>query len=391
MCAPTQAPTGEDPFSWGGGAQFRAGRMTVTPAVCASCGKDLSCAKQCSRCKTVYCDASCQKRHWKSGGHKGECPTIARVGLERYAADRAADRATRDACRALPAAAGASCLVCGSGEAPMVATCGRCGTAAHVRCLANRAQRTGCAPVEWYACATCNGQYPGLLFLALAREHWRSYAAAPDDDWNRVRALSVLGNALAANERDAEALPCREADLYYCQTYFADDERSVLDAQQNLAVCYSALGRHEEALVFVHMIYEATSNAYGDVAESTLRSAYNLANALGRAGQGVEEEMLLRSNHCAARKHLGRGHELTIDLGHCLAISLLDVQDSDPHRAKLRGLEAAGVLEECLRASEDVNGGDHATTRDLKSDLDDCRRTLRPTTRLFAGLTMIPA
>merc|ERR1712185_57320 len=29
---------------------------------------------QCSRCKlTCYCSESCQKRHWKEGGHKHHC------------------------------------------------------------------------------------------------------------------------------------------------------------------------------------------------------------------------------------------------------------------------------------------------------------------------------
>ena len=51
---------------------------------CASCAAPLEQTgtgvrvKQCSRCKTRYCSASCQRDHWKKrGGHKTECETIA--------------------------------------------------------------------------------------------------------------------------------------------------------------------------------------------------------------------------------------------------------------------------------------------------------------------------
>lgn len=387
MCAPSSP----NAFSRHVRRQAGGGRLSVAPQRCAACHERCERANQCSRCKTIYCDAACQKRHWKLGGHKVECAAIARVGLERHAADVAAVVAAADCHVKLAAASGSACGVCGGRDGAIVTTCGACGTTAHVRCLARRTAMPGTAPVEWYACATCAAPFPAVLFLALARDHWRGHARGRDDDWNRVRALSVLGNALAANDLDDEALPCREADLYYCQTYFADDERSVLDAQANLAACYSALGRHDEALVFVHMIYEAAARAYGGEDERSLRAAFNLANALGRAGQAPEEQMLLRTNHAAARRALGRAHDLTIDLGHCLAQSLMDspVAPGDKRAFALRSLEAAGVLEECLAASRDKNGAEHATTRDLRSDLDDARSSLAPTQRLFASMVMV--
>ena len=48
---------------------------------CASCAAPLDGGvKQCSRCKTRYCSASCQRDHWKKrGGHKTECAEIALV------------------------------------------------------------------------------------------------------------------------------------------------------------------------------------------------------------------------------------------------------------------------------------------------------------------------
>ena len=53
---------------------------------CASCAAPLeptgTGVKQCSRCKTRYCSASCQRDHWKKrgGGHKTTCEKIAANG-----------------------------------------------------------------------------------------------------------------------------------------------------------------------------------------------------------------------------------------------------------------------------------------------------------------------
>ena len=54
---------------------------------CASCAAPLEQTgtgvrvKQCSRCKTRYCSASCQRDHWKKrGGHKTTCEKIAADG-----------------------------------------------------------------------------------------------------------------------------------------------------------------------------------------------------------------------------------------------------------------------------------------------------------------------
>ena len=44
----------------------------------ARCGKELSgdpaLRKRCARCKqALYCDRTCQKKHWREGGHREEC------------------------------------------------------------------------------------------------------------------------------------------------------------------------------------------------------------------------------------------------------------------------------------------------------------------------------
>ena len=57
---------------------------------CATCAAPLDSkgAKQCSRCKTRYCSAICQREHWARGGHDSLCKKIKKGGgAEEYHAD----------------------------------------------------------------------------------------------------------------------------------------------------------------------------------------------------------------------------------------------------------------------------------------------------------------
>ena len=56
-------------------SSFKQGKRDMGTTHCSSCGKSSNKVKllQCSRCKReMYCDAACQKAHWKAG-HKQEC------------------------------------------------------------------------------------------------------------------------------------------------------------------------------------------------------------------------------------------------------------------------------------------------------------------------------
>ena len=57
---------------------------------CAACAAPLErLAKQCSRCKTRYCNEACQRQHWERGGHEALCRRIKRGGgAEQYHAER---------------------------------------------------------------------------------------------------------------------------------------------------------------------------------------------------------------------------------------------------------------------------------------------------------------
>ncbi|KAJ7938447.1 hypothetical protein B0H13DRAFT_2572625 [Mycena leptocephala] len=45
--------------------------------LCNACKKPST--HRCSRCETCYCSRECQSTDWKQGGHRKECPVIARL------------------------------------------------------------------------------------------------------------------------------------------------------------------------------------------------------------------------------------------------------------------------------------------------------------------------
>ena len=68
---------------------------------CAACAAPLPrLAKQCSRCQTRYCHATCQQDHWRRG-HKQMCKKIFRGGgAEKYHADKKYKEAVAEAVEA---------------------------------------------------------------------------------------------------------------------------------------------------------------------------------------------------------------------------------------------------------------------------------------------------
>ncbi|KAF9011516.1 hypothetical protein BDZ89DRAFT_1077701 [Hymenopellis radicata] len=47
--------------------------------LCNSCKKPST--ERCSKCQTPYCSRECQAADWKEGGHRKECPVIARLHI----------------------------------------------------------------------------------------------------------------------------------------------------------------------------------------------------------------------------------------------------------------------------------------------------------------------
>ena len=81
---------------------------------CAACAAPLRFpAKQCGRCKTLYCGAACQKQHWDAG-HKDLCKKIKKAGgAEQYYANNKYAEAVSVAAEACAEETkGQTCYIC---------------------------------------------------------------------------------------------------------------------------------------------------------------------------------------------------------------------------------------------------------------------------------------
>ena len=117
---------------------------------CAACAVPLPRpAKQCSRCKTLYCGPACQKEHWDAGGHDKLCKKIKKIGgAEQYHADKKAKEAVAEAVEeCADDTKGQTCFICTQAihwktKEGLVRGCSCRGTAgfAHVSCLAEQAK-----------------------------------------------------------------------------------------------------------------------------------------------------------------------------------------------------------------------------------------------------------
>ena len=66
----------------------------------------------------------------------------------------------------------------------------------------------------------------------MGRACWARACPLPESDWNRIRALSVLGAALNLAGHSEEALAVRRADLKIVEKHRADDTPAKLDAKR---------------------------------------------------------------------------------------------------------------------------------------------------------------
>ena len=58
-------------------------RQAETTTACDHCGT-LGAKQRCGRCRRVsYCNAECQRAHWKTGGHKRNCMNLMYQGVDR--------------------------------------------------------------------------------------------------------------------------------------------------------------------------------------------------------------------------------------------------------------------------------------------------------------------
>eukprot|EP00035_Acanthoeca_spectabilis_P039679 m.64190 g.64190 ORF g.64190 m.64190 type:complete len:441 (-) comp9703_c0_seq2:113-1435(-) len=173
----------------------------VTCANCQTKGTPQS-LKKCARCMRVfYCNETCQRAHWKTGGHKKVCV------------------AARDTIKAAPKgrvakATGTSekprCIIClEDSPPPLQSGCGCRGAAglAHAACRIEDARHAPDDPsthTPWTNCRTCGQEFNGRILSALSEAHLASLRHDKSQVlW--VLAMSARARVLASEGRLAEA------------------------------------------------------------------------------------------------------------------------------------------------------------------------------------------
>ena len=198
-----------------------ASRQNIIITNCAACAAPLAHdAPRCVRCKTRYCDSTCQHDHWRRG-HKQICKNIHRGGnAEQYNADKRYKEAVKVAVEACTEdTKGQKCYICPEAVHPrtgegLVRGCA-CGDrddvsspelgVVHVSCLARQAQvvveesemNSGHVNyTRWDTCSLCEQQYHGVVQRALGWACWKAYNSRPERDVTYFVAMRQLANCL---------------------------------------------------------------------------------------------------------------------------------------------------------------------------------------------------
>ena len=225
---------------------------------------------------------------------------------------------------------------------------------------------------RWRTCGLCKQEYHGVVRCALGWACWKTYVGRPETDWARQRAMTQLGNGLAAAKHHEDALTVREADLA-TRRRLGVREEIILVAQSNLANSYGALGRGEEALRLKRDVYSGRLELNGEEHEKTLLVANNYAASLKELGRFEEARSLLRKTIPVARRVLGEGDRLTLKMRMIYAKALY--KDDAATLDDLR--EAVTTLVETERTARRVLGGAHPVTTGIEGALRDARAALR--------------
>ena len=369
---------------------------------CACCAAPLPHpAKQCSRCKTLYCSPACQKQHWEEGGHDKLCRKIRKGGgAEQYHADTkyaAAVTVAAEACK--EDAKGQKCYICGDDKEGLVRMCACRGTAgfAHVSCLAEQAKilmdeaeenNLGDRAFEkrwerWHKCGQCEQNYHGIVACALGWACWKTYVGRPETDQIRVSATRLLGNVLFDAGDHEDALLARQAELSLMKRVGAPGDH-MLAVQTRVGYSYNALGRNEEALPLQRDVYSGRLKLHGENHQETIWSAGYLANGLYRTRRFDEGKALLRKVIPVARRVLGKGNIDVFRLRWSYGCFLYRAPDATLDDIR----EAVATLEETYGTVRRVFGAGHSYTREMDPyDLREAQAKLRAREGKWLGIS----
>ena len=352
--------------------------MSITN--CAACAAPLAHdAPQCVRCKTRYCDSTCQHDHWRRG-HKQICKKIHRGGnAEQYNADNKYKEAVAVAVEACDEdTKGQTCFICMEGIKRRTAeglvsgfcACRGGSSFAHVSCLVRQAEVAVEEALEnnldanrgrpkwalWTDCSLGGQDYHGVVSCALGWACWKTYVGRPDIDTFRLCAMGVLASGLGDVGQHLEQLGIIEAHLATLRRNGWDDNDI---AASNLARCYAQLERNDEALAIHRDVYARRVRQKNDACR-VYTSALNLASLLASMGRFSKVREFMGDGMLpAARQTFGPESELFLKLWRCDAIAQ---KETDPVRS-------LALLEEIECIARRVFGPRHHITSLIQEDI----------------------
>jgi len=361
---------------------------------CAACAAPLDHdAPRCVRCKTRYCNSTCQHDHWRRG-HKQICKKIHRGGnAEQYHADKEYKAVVAVAVEACAEdTKGQTCYICTEAlhwktKESIVRGCACRGTAgfAHVSCLAEQAtilrkeaeennlDDKACNErwARWEVCSLCEQNYHDVVFCALGWACWKTYVDRPETKGVRRSAMTHLGNGLSAVGNYADALFVQEAELSLEQR-IGTSEEFMLIMQNNIANTYQNLGRLDKTLLTRRDVCFGYMRIKGEKHRASLMVANNYAASLKDQNRFDEVKSLLRKRIPMARRVLGETDIATLTMRWQYAEA--EYRDVRATLGDLR--EAATTLEETERTARRVLGNSHPTTRGMECHLQNARAAL---------------
>merc|ERR1711969_75841 len=106
----------------------------------------------------------------------------------------------------------AVCIIClDHGDEPLLRDCACRGPTAgyaHMSCLVRYVSSAAATnKMRWLECGTCEQRYFGATKLGLARARWELARGRPEEDTERLGAMSCLAQALQDSRDYAAALP----------------------------------------------------------------------------------------------------------------------------------------------------------------------------------------
>ncbi|CAH0375909.1 unnamed protein product [Pelagomonas calceolata] len=334
---------------------------------CASCAAPLGSkrAKQCSRCKTRYCSATCQRDHW-ARGHQSLCKKIKKAGdAETYHANEKYKVAVAVAVAACAEdTKGQTCYICKEAiqrvneEGLVSGHCACRGPAGfvHVGCLVHQsvtlihdeAMDKSVAATKnaayrklgpkwrrlWFNCPRCKGEYCGDVQIALGWSCWCSHRLNQRDEMVNQEAYSIfarisvraLALRLFAKKHFEEAralylallnsVPPGTLTMDTGSTEASLEREETIGDMDKLAICHGKLGRADDELTARKLVHHATRSLFGR--RATYATAIKLASVL-LDQHYVHDALELLSDICPdVAGDLGFDHHLTVELFHLL-------------------------------------------------------------------------